>query len=360
MRERGREGSFLPSSRPPGLSCVCVRFPRPGDRVDSRQRAGRSRARPQRGRLCGGGPRPLWSGLVWSGEVWSGLVWSGLVRSGLVWSGSLAGLVLTRWARLYGTVRGGVTPPLRHGWSGAGGAGGGRPGSSPAGLAMSAAPPKRLPFPARPNSDRTHAPSRWHPLIDAACAATNHFSDRPGPATQQPVRFPQDGDWAASRGQAQLGRRLPRCASRCAFAKLQHARRAARSFSTRALLDLPRRARTRRCPGVPRWVHEHCDGADGGVRQRPAQGQVRRYVYSWQQRCSPTPTPTPQPPPKSPPGAALPRVCHPSRWQCCTSARRRSDESARAGVCGGGGPGRSRTPPCALTVAVLRVPHGRR
>ena len=33
------------------------------------------------------------------------------------------------------------------------------------------------------------------------------------------------------------------------------------------------------------WLHEHCDGADGGVRQRPAEGQVRRHVHPREQRC---------------------------------------------------------------------------
>ena len=36
---------------------------------------------------------------------------------------------------------------------------------------------------------------------------------------------------------------------------------------------------------MPRRLHEHCDGANGGVRERPTQGQVWRRLHPWQQRC---------------------------------------------------------------------------
>ena len=37
--------------------------------------------------------------------------------------------------------------------------------------------------------------------------------------------------------------------------------------------------------GVPRWLHEHCNGTNRGVRERAAQEQVWRRLHPWQQRA---------------------------------------------------------------------------
>merc|ERR1711998_372510 len=38
-----------------------------------------------------------------------------------------------------------------------------------------------------------------------------------------------------------------------------------------------------RSVSVPRWLHEYCDGADGGVREWATEGQIWRCIYTRKQ-----------------------------------------------------------------------------